>query len=85
MGNTQKILTAAIAGAVAGVVAGILLAPDKGSETRKKIADQSRKVSDQVKEKAAAGKTAVSGIREKLFNRKQEESFAENLAGNSVG
>ena len=85
MNNTQKVLIAAVAGAIVGVLAGILIAPDKGSETRKKIADQSRKVTDQVKEAATRGKSAVSGMREKLFNKKHEDSFAENMAENRVG
>jgi gas vesicle protein len=49
MNNTGKILTAVAAGAVAGVVLGILFAPDKGSETRRKINDQGKKVADDLK------------------------------------
>ena len=39
-----------IAGATAGVVIGVLFAPEKGSETRKKIRDQAQKVGDEMKE-----------------------------------
>jgi len=49
MNNTGKILTAVAAGAVAGAVLGILFAPDKGSETRRKINDQGKKVADDLK------------------------------------
>jgi gas vesicle protein len=45
-----KLLTGVLAGAAAGAVLGILLAPDKGSETRKKIAKKSNDLSDSVKD-----------------------------------
>jgi len=41
--SKKNILIGLLAGAAAGAVAGILLAPDKGSKTRKKI---SKKTSD---------------------------------------
>lgn len=51
MNNTGKILTAVAAGAAAGAVLGILFAPDKGSETRRKINEQGKKVADDLKNK----------------------------------
>jgi gas vesicle protein len=54
--NIFLVLLAALAGALAG----ILLAPDKGSETRKKLKKKARDAADRLKEKideaAAAGK-----------------------------
>jgi gas vesicle protein len=44
MNNSGKILAAVAAGIAAGAVLGILFAPDKGTETRKKIADQGKKL-----------------------------------------
>ena len=49
MNNTGKILTAVAAGAAAGVILGVLFAPDKGSETRRKINEQGKKIADGVK------------------------------------
>lgn len=56
MNNAGKIAIAAAAGAVIGGVLGVLFAPDKGTDTRKKIVDGSKKLVDTVKDK-------VSGLR----------------------
>jgi len=74
MTNTQKILTAALAGAAAGAVAGILLAPDKGSVTRQRIADTSRKVTNGVKEFTDNAATTIVGLKDKI-TRKKENAF----------
>jgi gas vesicle protein len=42
MNTSGKILAAVAAGIAAGAVLGILFAPDKGSETRRKINDQGK-------------------------------------------
>lgn len=47
--SLSKVLLGFVAGAAAGVLAGILLAPDKGSETRKKITRKTSEASDAVK------------------------------------
>lgn len=44
MNNTAKIITGVVAGAAAGVLTGILLAPDSGKKTRKKIIDSSKEL-----------------------------------------
>ncbi len=47
--SSSKTLLGLVAGAAIGAVAGILLAPDKGSETRKKISSKSGDLADNVK------------------------------------
>lgn len=47
-----KVAGGLLAGAAAGAIAGILLAPDSGKNTRKKIADKTKKITASVKEKA---------------------------------
>lgn len=64
MNNTAKIIVAVLAGAAAGVVAGILLAPDKGSETRKKVAEAGRKVSSTVSDMLGACKKEFANSEE---------------------
>ena len=49
--SSGKILTSVLAGFAAGAVLGILFAPDKGTETRRKIAEKSTDFADSVKGK----------------------------------
>jgi gas vesicle protein len=51
MNNTSKILVALAAGIAVGGVLGVLFAPEKGSETRKKISEEGKKIVDNVKNK----------------------------------
>jgi gas vesicle protein len=52
MGNNSKVLLALLAGAAAGVVIGFMLAPEKGSETRKNFKDKATKLADTLLAKA---------------------------------
>ena len=47
--TTGKLITGILAGAAAGAILGVLFAPNKGSETRKKIARKSTDITDAVK------------------------------------
>jgi len=49
--NTGKIIGAVLAGVAIGGILGILFAPDKGSETRKKILAKGEDFKDLVQEK----------------------------------
>lgn len=49
--NTGKIVGALLVGAAIGGILGILFAPDKGSETRKKIVGKTDDFKDALKEK----------------------------------
>ncbi len=66
MTNTSKILTALATGVVIGGVLGVLFAPDKGENTRHKIADGSKKLSDSLKNKVNEGKEKLAGMRNQL-------------------
>lgn len=48
--NTGKILIAALAGAAAGIVTGLLIAPEKGKETRENLKNAATKYSGQLGE-----------------------------------
>ncbi len=49
--NSSKLLIGILSGLAAGAIAGIVLAPEKGSKTRKKITDKSKCFADEMKGK----------------------------------
>ena len=49
--STTKLVKAVIAGAAVGAILGILLAPDKGEKTRKKISNKGTDFKDTLKSK----------------------------------
>ena len=49
--DTGKVVLGALAGLATGAILGILFAPEKGTETRKKIGDKSKDSLDDLKHK----------------------------------
>ncbi len=78
--NTSKLMSALLVGAAIGGALGILFAPDKGSETRKKISTKGHDLSDAVKDKFSK---VVEKFRKEVDAIKdQANDYAEN--GKSV-
>ena len=74
--NTGKLMGAILIGAAIGGALGILFAPDKGSETRKKISKKGNDLTDAVKEKFDA---IVDKFKKEVEDVKDQASdFAEN-------
>jgi gas vesicle protein len=73
MANTKTLL-GFLAGAAVGALAGILLAPDKGSETRKKI---SKKTGDLGESLKGTFNDFIDGIKESYSNVKTEAEDVE--------
>jgi gas vesicle protein len=48
MNTTMKVLSGFLAGAAIGTITGILIAPDKGKNTLRKIKDESKHLSDEI-------------------------------------
>lgn len=74
MNNTGKIFTALVAGVAAGVILGVLFAPDKGTETRKKINKKGKQFADDLKDKYNKGKEKFRDMKEEM-----EQTFNEKV------
>jgi gas vesicle protein len=72
--STSKILLGFVAGAAVGAALGILFAPDKGTETRRKISEQGNDLADNLKGKFS---DLVDGVKDKFSSLKSE---AEDVA-----
>ena len=73
MANTKTLL-GFLAGAAVGALAGILLAPDKGSETRRKITKKTGDLGDSLK---GSFNDFVDGIKESYSSVKSEAEDVE--------
>jgi len=69
--SSGKVVLALLAGVAAGAVLGILFAPDKGSETRKKLSGEGDDLKESMKEKF---NQFLDDISEKYENVKEEDA-----------
>lgn len=85
MNGTVKILGGFIAGAALGTIAGILIAPDRGSNTLKKVKDESKRLSDGITESVTHAVHALTNSYGKRAGEKKEYENGELERRSSVG
>ncbi len=85
MTNSNKIILGLVGAAAVGVAVGILLAPEKGTDARKKIAETATDIASRVGEWVSSGKEQVQDLADKA-NQKvsravdKAEKFNEQMA-----
>ena len=76
--NTGKVILAIIGAAAAGAVIGMLVAPEKGSELRKRITDATGDWTNQLSQLLATGKEQLENLKQSAANE------ADNLTGEAA-
>jgi uncharacterized protein YjbJ (UPF0337 family) len=66
--GNNNFLTTFLAGAAAGAILGLLYAPDKGSETRKKINDQAKNLTDDLQDVYDKAIDTINDLKERVMD-----------------
>jgi gas vesicle protein len=72
MNDSSKVLISFIGGAVVGAALGILFAPDKGSNTRKKIANSASDLKDQIADTASEKYQEFLDWKDRMMEKEEE-------------
>ncbi|PBQ30470.1 hypothetical protein CNR22_01370 [Sphingobacteriaceae bacterium] len=72
MNNSKSFFGTVMLGVAAGIAIGILIAPDKGSETRRKLIGGAQDLADDLKEKIQEGTDKFNEMKEMVQGRMDE-------------
>lgn len=72
MNDSSKVLISFIGGAVVGAALGILFAPDKGSNTRKKIAKSASDLKDEIADTASEKYQEFLDWKDRMMEKEEE-------------
>lgn len=84
MGKLENNLLALLAGVAIGALAGVLLAPDKGEETRARIASRSRKLAKDIEDKSLEMKNDIQKKSAELKKELEEQVEVSKIKLNKV-
>jgi gas vesicle protein len=79
MNDNTKVLAALLAGLAAGAAIGVLFAPENGSETRDKLNDALKNLSDVIKDRAAEEIDNLSNFKENVLDKIKERYNKEGF------
>jgi gas vesicle protein len=68
MKDNSKVFVALLVGLAAGAALGILFAPDKGNETRDKLAESLKNLGDSIKETASKEIDSLLSLKDKVVD-----------------
>ena len=83
--SKSKVLAGLLVGAAAGAVLGLLLAPEKGSDTRKKISEKKNKFGEDLKNKFGEVKETIKGKYDNIRSDANELLEKEREAKRNFG
>jgi gas vesicle protein len=84
MANSGKLVAALLLGAAAGATLGVLFAPDKGSETRRRIADRASELGDGINDRLNKGKEMLGDLKERMGSKAENVKDRVQQGANDI-
>lgn len=78
MNNTEGNVLSFIAGIAIGALIGVLVAPNRGEETRQKIADKSKELLDELEDQLEASKKKLNDLTDNWAKKEKASANGEN-------